>query len=1465
VIAARGDRPRRSIGPAASVALLAVVAYAPLLLTAPGRASVDTKVHLYLDPGRLLERAVSMWDPHVGLGTVPHQQLGYLLPMGPFFWLADAAGLPDWVAQRLWLGSLLFAAGLGARFLGRTLGWGSTAATTAGLVYLLSPYALHYAAKHSIILAAWSGLPWLIALTIRAVRRCGWKDAAWFAIVVQLVGGVNATALVLVGLGPLLWLVHAVWAAREASVRRALGAAARIGALTVATSLWWVAGLWVQGRYGIDIVRYTETPEAVANASTAPEVLRQLGYWFFYGKDKFGPHVGAAALDYTQRPWLIVAGFVLTAVAFVAAMVVRWRHRAFVVLLLVTGFVLSVGAHPWVRPTPLGRVLRAFLSSDVGLAMRSMPRAMPLFALGLALALGAAVLALGRRLPRWGLPAAVAVLGLAAANQPGLFTGRFVAEPLSRPEEVPGYWYDVAAWLDANDDGTRVLELPGIDFASYRWGTTIDPVPPGLMDRPSAAREIVTYGTPPSADLLRAFDRRLQEGTLEPAAIAPIARLLRAGHLVLRNDLTYERYRTARPRPTTALVVGAQGLGDPVGFGGTAPNVPRPVAPLLDEAELGHPDLPDPDQVVVVPVERPVPIVRAAAVDHPIVVAADGEGLVDLAAAGLIDGDETIHYAADLAGDPDRLAAALDRGGVLVLTDTNRQRGHRWSTVRENHGYTEPAGERPLEPDSSIQNLALFNGAGFKWFTVAEHRGGATARASAYGNPVSLTPEDRPVNAIDGDPRTAWQTNAFAPTEGETLQIELDRPVTTDRVVLAQPFTGARNRWITRVALRLDGGEPFEVELSEASRTAAGQVVRFDRNRFSRLRIEVLADTAGRLDHYDGLSAVGFAEVGIEGVRADEVIRLPSGLLDAAGQASVDHDLAVVMTRERTDPANVVRSDEETHLARSFELPGRRSFALAVEGRVSDQASDEVVDGLIGRAPAERGGVTVRASSRLPGSLAAGGPAAVDGDPATAWQPAFLASEGAWVEVTAPVPIEFDRLDLDIVDDGRHSRPTRLRVDVDGEPPVVVDVPSAPAGAVPLPQRLRGRTIRVTVEAVRPVTTIDYYSEQPIALPIGIAELGIPGVVAAAPPATAPTDCRSGLLSVDGVDVPLAVDGPTDAMLDGAPVALRPCGPAAGGLELGDGRHDIRTAAPGRESGFDVDRIVLRSEAGGDAGVVDGPLVGSSGAAGPPAEVGVSESSATAMRVDVRGARPGHPIWLELGQSFTPGWRASIAGRQVDGPVLLDGFANGWLVDPPAAEFGVDLRFTPQRVVWVALAVSAGALLLCLALALWPRAGPATPPLGAEPDPPDIAVTDPWAYPRTAPAPRLRVGVLCGLTLGTFVVAGALVALVTGVLAGVALWWRRGRPLLLLGSPAAVLATGLAVAAGQVVFAPPVGLQWPTLFEPLHRLGWLAVSLLVAEVSVAWVWRRAAAPRPAVRVPPTRAAEAEASPVGVSP
>ena len=71
------------------------------------------------------------------------------------------------------------------------------------------------------------------------------------------------------------------------------------------------------------------------------------------------------------------------------------------------------------------------------------------------------------------------------------------------------------------------------------------------MDRPYVARELIPLGTPVSANLVNAIDRPLQEGTFDPDALAPLARLIGVGDIVLRSDLEYERFRTPRPETTS--------------------------------------------------------------------------------------------------------------------------------------------------------------------------------------------------------------------------------------------------------------------------------------------------------------------------------------------------------------------------------------------------------------------------------------------------------------------------------------------------------------------------------------------------------------------------------------------------------------------------------------------------------------------------------------------------------------------------------------------------------------------------------------------------------------------------------------------------------------------------------------------------------------------------------------------------
>ena len=242
-----------------------------------------------------------MWDPNIGIGTVTHQNIGYLFPMGPYYWVLDELGVPDWVAQRLWLGSILFFAGAGVLYLLRTFGMRGPGVVVAALVYMLTPYSLEYSARISVLLLPWAALPWLIALTRKALRDGGWRYPAIFALVVQSIGGVNATALIFAGVGPVLWILYALLVDREVDWRRALSVTARIGVLTLRhVVVVDRRALRCRAGYGLDILEYTETVKRSRPRRRPTRSCAGLGYWFFYGGDRLGPWIESAS-QYTQR------------------------------------------------------------------------------------------------------------------------------------------------------------------------------------------------------------------------------------------------------------------------------------------------------------------------------------------------------------------------------------------------------------------------------------------------------------------------------------------------------------------------------------------------------------------------------------------------------------------------------------------------------------------------------------------------------------------------------------------------------------------------------------------------------------------------------------------------------------------------------------------------------------------------------------------------------------------------------------------------------------------------------------------------------------------------------------------------------------------------------------------------------------------------------------------------------------
>ncbi len=505
-----------------------------------------------------------------------------------------------------------------------------------------------------------------------------------------------------------------------------------------------------------------------------------------------------------------------------------------------------------------------------------------------------------------------------------------------------------------------------------------------------------------------------------------------------------------------------------------------------------------------------------------------------------------------------------------------------------------------------------------------------------------------------------------------------------------------------------------------------------------------------------------------------------------------------------------------------------------------------------------------------------------------------------------PSPVTVSHLDLQVVADGHHSVPTSVRVTAcdtlpvssrcvpDASNSVELNLPPVADGrrqgntvTVPLDFRpLTGRFLTFTFTGVRTETSVNYYSESPLAMPIGIAELGIPGVDEPAPPATIPAVCTDKLLTVDSKPVWVTISGPSATALDGDELPLALCGPDAGGLKLGPGAHTVVAtyghANGAHSTGWDLDQLTLDSAPGGGAepDSPGDPVVAPHIAGGAPS-VKVISTTATSWKLQVTGATT--PFWLVLGETQNRGWQATVdGGGSLGGSTLIDGFANGWKVDPSAlgaagksGTFEVSLDWTPQNRVFEALFVSGAAAVLCLVLVLLPRrrprrtgweswrsrnsrvredldaavetvsasAGTASVDVDARTASVDgDAISRDDASPVLCSPLRLRRAQRRPLWIAALTAAGAGLAaaalstpwspwagLVVGPATGLVVIVRWTRIVVTLSAVGLVVAAAVYVTVGQAQHHYPVGATWPGQFEPAAIMTSLAVLLLGAD------------------------------------
>lgn len=1249
---------------------LAALAYLLAFLQRPGDTVADTRVELTADPRLFLDRVASVWSPTADLGHVQGGQFaGYLFPQGPFHALAEMAGLPDWIAQRLWLGTLLALAAWGAIRVMDEL-WPrprGVAHWAAGLIYMVNPYVVLAIDRGTVTLLAYAALPWLIVATHRGLADPrGWGWAAALGLTAGVAGGgVNAAVLFWALVGPLALAAWKLWLG-DLRGRDVWAFAWRAGVSTAIASLWWVIPVMVQASYGPDFLRFTEQPGTIWATTSMSESLRLMGYWVAYAGVGTPPEpVVEAGRAYLFNAPVVVASFAAPLLAVVGMWAARtWRYAAFFGLVAGLGLLAMFAGFPEGAPFRRG-LTWAYNHVEPLRVLRTTYKAAPLVGLAFACLGGAAVgtLATSRVLQgRRKVVLATGTLALATAVSWPLVRGQ-AFEPGGRGEP-PAYWRAAVADAEgATDPGRRTLVLPGGLFGYYRWGSTLTPVAPALGREPLVVRDVLRYSDQRAAQLLDATDDLVQQDRLVPGQLRRLLGLMGVQQVLIANDWRRARSGSLDPAGVSRALAGESWAKRPVAAYGRL-RTRRPASGRGGEPvrvrDIERFDLP-----------RPPGEVRVEPLQRPVIVDGDAEGVVQMAATTWPADGGSLLYAGDL--EPAATARELKRGARIVLTDSARRRVVAGPRARANRGPV-LGPDDPVSEDSPMYEPFGTVGPGER--TVALYDGAEYVRAPLSPG-FALYPERRPFAAVDGDPSTSWLAGNGLSDEQRRIEIGFRRPVPAPYLDLLPHWD--RRGGITEVYVSVNGGDEKRVAVKQGwNRIELGERAL----RTLRVRLQELGDLS------DDEPVGGIAELRIPGVDVRERLALPAKFASSLrGRDLSRNAITILLARTTADFPRRGRAvvdapqlgnpldmaDAEQGMEREVVVPDARTFSASGWAGVSARARDSAIDELVGGADAPR----ADSSGRFEGVPAHRASSALDGDARTAWVAEAPPGRTPWLRLRLGRPLAVRSFRV-VRGPGEYRSPARLRVN--GVEAAVDD-----DGRVALPRTVRDRDLRIDVVTQRPARVPRRRLRA-----VAIAELELPGLraVAVRRDGRFATGCDALGVVAHGRRARLRVSGAVEALDAGRPLRAEGCEPLA--LSEGAVRLSI---PPGRV--MRADHVMLTT----GVGIGSSPSAGRVVSQGRPGTGGERIGARLSLRAPAR---------LVLAQSYSPGWRArcrDATGRERDlgKPHPVDGFANGWTA--PASCRTASFEFGPQSAVTAGYWISGIGSLLLLALALLCRRG----------------------------------------------------------------------------------------------------------------------------------------------------------------
>jgi arabinofuranan 3-O-arabinosyltransferase len=1272
--APEGSAPRlgsRRLALIGLVALIGALSLHATLATQSGRYVPDTLLEDVVAPQHYLSQQLYLWDDARNLGR-PRTDFS---PATTAFQAAVAKlDSSPWRVERLThaLYLTLAAAGVILLLLAFRPHLGLEHAV-APFVYAFSPFTSQLLLPSGLFLY-YALAPWFAWFVVRGVRHDDpWRWAAAFALAMAACGATNSAALGF-ALVPaaLTGLYFAVFV--PDGLRRLWRWVWRAGVLSALTCSAALVVLWASGSTVSANLQTTESPKDIAGTSSWSESWRGLGFWLTYSPNLGGASRAPVSAYFTQ-PIVIAATFVAAFGALLSLAFVRWRHRLLFGAMVLLSLLLMVGIHDAAGPSPFGRLLAfAFDHSQFVLGFRNTYKAGPGLLLGMGVLLGiglATAMATARRSFREradgfgrlrpvalgiALPVLVAV-ALVVASFPFWSDRVYSADGF---KFIPGYWGRAFAYLDAQKQPGRMLVLPGTSLASYRWGHANDGLFNGLSPLSPVSNRVLPQGTSESADLVTAIDQYVNSPGYVPGTLAPILRRLGVQWVLLQNDLDWQR--TGLPRPSTYDALRSDpGLTLAAAFGGRGENTTS--RGDLGSTLLGETSLP--------PVE--IYRVRGAPPPHPrllggppLLVDGAGDSWPALASAGLLGGPPIAYTG---AAGADFLRGMIGSGNRVVVTDGNRRR-------ESQAGIGSTSLSPTLEAGAGGDRAGnLFGSTDTQ--SVATYRDASSISASRYGFPLApFEAASRPANAFDGVESTAWRVRGPLGPDGESLTVDLRAPTDVTEVsVLPQ---AAEPWWIDAVevtALSRDGHS------TERTLRFRGPI---PRRSSVRLNATGVTQVEFRIRDVRGPGPVGLAGVGI----AEAGVETPHGPLDLREFVRTPDDLAVRAADDGRLRASLAANpplyelrrlvgtgvqDEETELRREITTFGDHRYRLGASARLDSRSADSAVDGLLGRR------VSAIGSSRYNGDLAGAGPNAFDNDLSTGWEP--YARPGERLDLRFP-ETAVRTVEVLAVSGGGHaadrSQVTGVAVAVgEGKPRVTratlrcAAAPS-PTGAclrrfvVRVPATRTGR-LSVTLTGVKPL--IGRFGAQPAK----VAEVRVNG---RSWPGLSSTSAGVGcapLFAVDGRPVPMRLPSSTE-LLSGGILHLDACR----SIRLESGSHRVESL-PGLSGA-----VLTASMVPGGEKVARTPERIRGG--------NVELLGHSPTRLDLHVRAPGHAL-LVGEMPAHDGWSAD-GGDLRRYPVPLDTF-SAWTVESPI-DGGVTLRFEPQRIYEIAIALSLAAAAWCL-------------------------------------------------------------------------------------------------------------------------------------------------------------------------